>query len=416
MKKLLKVTALSGMLTLLKMLMGFVIAKVIATYTGPTGMAMLGQVQSMINSFNGIVNAPVSTGVVRFTAENHSSGYDKCSPWWRASLEWCIILCSILIPSGVFFSDILSEWLFKNIEYSWVISLTVIFLPLTAIGTLISSVINGLENYRRYILLMTISVTISSALMIILIIHLGIKGAFIAAALQTSMIGVVMLITNFKQPWLSLCFWWAKTSNKARWDITGYIFMAITAAITTPVALIIIRNILISQVGWDMAGQWQAVWKISEVYLSVLTIALSTYYLPKLSSLSGAASILKEINSTALVVIPFAALLALAVYLFRDLAIFILFTDEFKLARDLFLVQLCGDVVKISSWLYAYPMLSRGATKWFVTSEVLFSVSFVILSYFFISSYGVHGANYAYFLNYLFYLIFVVVNVRKFCK
>ena len=110
-----------------------------------------------------------------------------------------------------------------------------------------------------------------------------------------------------------------------------------------------------------MAGQWQAVWKISEVYLSVLTIALSTYYLPKLSSLSGAASILKEINSTALVVIPFAALLALAVYLFRDLAIFILFTDEFKLARDLFLVQLCGDVVKISSWLY--PIFLFQATE-----------------------------------------------------
>ncbi|ECE3894745.1 O-antigen flippase, partial [Salmonella enterica] len=68
MKKIFKVTALSGLLTLLKMIMGFIIAKIIAIYTGPAGMAMLGQIQSIINSFNGIINSPVSSGIVRFTA------------------------------------------------------------------------------------------------------------------------------------------------------------------------------------------------------------------------------------------------------------------------------------------------------------------------------------------------------------
>ena len=48
MKRLLKVTAMTGLLTLLRMAMGFVIAKVVAVYTGPAGMAMLGQVQSKI--------------------------------------------------------------------------------------------------------------------------------------------------------------------------------------------------------------------------------------------------------------------------------------------------------------------------------------------------------------------------------
>ena len=69
MKRLLKVTAMTGLLTLLRMAMGFVIAKVVAIYTGPTGMAMLGQVQSMVGSLNGIINAPAGSGVVCFTAE-----------------------------------------------------------------------------------------------------------------------------------------------------------------------------------------------------------------------------------------------------------------------------------------------------------------------------------------------------------
>ena len=83
MKRLLKVTAMTGLLTLIKMAMGFVIAKVVAIYTGPTGMAMLGQVQSMVGSLNGIINAPAGSGVVRFTAEHKDNGFAACSPWWR---------------------------------------------------------------------------------------------------------------------------------------------------------------------------------------------------------------------------------------------------------------------------------------------------------------------------------------------
>lgn len=68
------------------MAMGFVIAKVVAVYTGPTGMAMLGQVQSMVSSLNGIINAPVGNGIVRYTAEQKEQGFEACAPWWRAAV------------------------------------------------------------------------------------------------------------------------------------------------------------------------------------------------------------------------------------------------------------------------------------------------------------------------------------------
>lgn len=414
MKKIFKVTALSGLLTLLKMIMGFIIAKIIAIYTGPAGMAMLGQIQSIINSFNGIINSPVSSGIVRFTAENHSRGYDKCSPWWRASLEWMIVLCAVLIPLGVLSSDLLSTWLLQTPDYSWTICLIVIFLPLSALGTFIISIINGLESYRRYITLIMISVIISSAIMVLMIIYAGIRGALIAAIIQSSLIGLIMLIGNIKQPWFMLHYLWGETHSKARKDIAGYIIMAITTAITAPLSLILVRNLIITQVGWEQAGQWQAVWKISEVYLSVITIALGTYYLPKLSALIGSEIIIKEINRTAIYVIPFAIILASIVYIFRDFIIHILFTPDFKPARDLFMIQLCGDVIKIASWLYAYPMLSRGATKWYVLTEILFAITFVAFAWLFINIVNnAHGANYAYLLNYIIYLLFILLNFKR---
>ena len=69
MKRLLTVSLFTALLTVLKMACGFVIAKAVAIYTGPSGMAALGQVQNIVNSLNGLVTAPAASGVVRYTAE-----------------------------------------------------------------------------------------------------------------------------------------------------------------------------------------------------------------------------------------------------------------------------------------------------------------------------------------------------------
>jgi len=416
MKRLLKVTAMTGLLTLLRMAMGFMIAKVVAVYTGPTGMAMLGQVQSMVTSLNGIINAPVGSGIVRYTAEKQGEGFEACAPWWRASLQWVLIISAITIPTGLLLADHIATWLFQDKTLAWIVMVTVAVLPLAAIGTLCNSVINGQQQYRRYVGLGMLSVLISSAVMLIMIFQANIKGALLATAVQAALIGVIMLIVNLCQPWFKLRYWWGTTDKEARKAIGGYMLMAITSALTVPTSLILVRNILIDQIGWEAAGQWQAVWKISEVYLGVITMALSTYYLPRLSSLVGVDAIVSEIHKTARIVLPIVVILALGVYLLRDVAIWLLFTKEFNAARDLFAVQLCGDVIKIASWLYAYPMLSRGATKWFIVTEVVFSLLFVGLTLLLVRFIEVQGVTTAYLMNYVIYFLFVSLNMKKIAR
>ena len=416
MKRLLKVTAMTGLLTLLRMVMGFVIAKVVAIYTGPTGMAMLGQVQSLVASLNGIINAPVGSGVVRFTAENKDQGFDACSPWWRAALHWVLIISAIVIPVGLLFAKSIANSLFKDVNLAWVVMASLSVLPFAAIGTLCNSVINGQQLYRRYVGLGMLSALISGGVMLTMIALHNIEGALLAAALQSALIGMVMLIANLRQPWFKLHYWWGTVDPQARKDIGKYMLMAITSALTVPISMIFVRNIIIDQVGWEATGQWQAVYKISEVYLGVITMALSTYYLPRLASLTGADAIISEIHRTACVVIPIVATMALGVYLLRDVAISLLFTEAFHSARDLFAIQLTGDVIKILAWLYAYPMLSRGAIKWFISTEIVFAMSFIALTYALVQQNGVVGANMAYVINYIIYFIVVFFFVKRFAK
>lgn len=414
MKKLLTVTGFTAMLTLLRMAAGFLVAKVVAVYAGPTGMAMLGQIQNLVSALNGIVTAPAGNAVVRFTAQNHQQGFDACAPWWRASLKWVGILLLLVMPIAILGSDFLSKLLFDSTDYSWIIVIVGLMLPLSALGSLINSVTNGMQNYKRFVALGFVSVFLSSSVMVGLIVEFHLKGALIAAALQTGLIGCILLALSLQQPWIRIKYWWGDTGAEQKKAISGYFFMALASAICIPTSLVIVRNVLVANVGWEQAGQWQAVWKISEVYLSVITMALGTYFLPKLSCLQSKQEIRAEINQTALVVVPIISLLAMVIYFSRDGIIFLLFTESFSEARNLFFVQLLGDVVKIAGWIYAYPMLSRGMTKWFVVTEVSFSLSFVVFSCIFIFSFGVLGVVLAYLLNYITYFVFIFFVVKPF--
>ena len=395
---------------------GILIAKVVAIHTGPSGMAMLGQVQSLVAALSGIAGSPGGNGLVRYTAECRERGFDACAPWWSSSLKWGL---GLLVPISVLAAlaaEPISEWLFESNAYAWLVLLVSVGLPLSMANTFVASVLNGQENYRRYIGLGLISVVCATATMLVLIGQAGLNGALAAAALFSGISGAIMLAGAWRQPWFRLKYWWGRGELLHFRGVGGYVAMAITTAITAPLSLMIVRKILVDQVGWEQAGYWQAVYKISEVYLGVITIALGTYFLPRLSSLRGYEAIHREIAATAKVVMPLVAALALCVYLLRDFAITLLFTEAFRPARDLFAIQLLGDVIKILSWLYAYPMLSTGATKWFMATEIVFSLTLVLLTYFFVGEYGVDGAVIAYATNYFIYLLVIYPNLHRFAR
>jgi O-antigen/teichoic acid export membrane protein len=411
-KKLLAVTLFSGLLTLLRMVSGFLVSKVVAIYAGPSGIAMLGQVQSVVAAMNGIVAAPVGNGIVRYTAENHEGGFDECAPWWRASLRWMLGIIVIIIPIAFVYSRKLASWTLGDANYSWLIIIAAISLPLAGANTLVASVINGQQLYRRFIGLGMVSVIGATALTVLLIHQYGRDGALLSAALSAAIAGTVMIIGVLREPWFRIRYWMGRVEKEKLRMIGGYVAMAVCSATCASLGVILVRNVIVANVGWEKTGYWQAVFKISEVYLGVVTMALSTYYLPRLSRLQGK-DIRGEILSTAKVVMPMVTILALCIYLLRDFVIGLLFTQQFSPAKDLFAIQLVGDVIKMASWICAYPMLSRGSTTLFVSTEIIFSGTFVALAWVMVRFFGVQGATIAFTLNYAVYLVVVIFYLPR---
>ncbi len=173
----------------------------------------------------------------------------------------------------------------------------------------------------------------------------------------------------------------------------------------------LVRNHIGTVYGWEMAGYWEAMWRLSAAYLLLVTTTLSVYYLPKLSELKTAAEVKTEIIQGYKLIFPVALLAAAAMYVLRDFVVAVLFTSDFYPVRMFFAGQVVGDCLKIFSWIMAYVMLSRAMVKVFITTEIIFCVSLYLLTIAFTQWWGVEAATWAYAVNYAVYSLVMYVFV-----
>lgn len=101
--------------------------------------------------------------------------------------------------------------------------------------------------------------------------------------------------------------------------------MALTSAIMVPTSQFIIRDYIAATQGLEQAGYWQGVWYISTTYLMIVTTALSTYYLPRLSEITDKKELKQEILQGYKILLPIVVSCGLIIYFLRDFIIHLLF-------------------------------------------------------------------------------------------
>jgi PST family polysaccharide transporter len=188
--------------------------------------------------------------------------------------------------------------------------------------------------------------------------------------------------------------------------------MSLISAAVMPVSQIFLRGYVISDISAIEAGWWEAMNRVSGSYLSIITSSLGVYYLPKLSETKDKLSLHNEIMRAYKVIVPVLIVGLILVYTFRRLVITVLFSPAFYPMENLFIWQQIGDFFKIMSWLLAYLMLAKAKTILFISTEILCSLSFVLLGLFFIHCNGVQGLTQAYMVNYFLYAIVMVIAFR----
>ncbi|OCL92934.1 O-antigen translocase [Arcobacter porcinus] len=408
---LIKTSILTAISTVITVISAFVINKIVAIYAGPSGLALIGQLKDFVSMLTNISNGAITQGIVKYTAEYQT--IEQKQKIFSTSIVISLISSFIIAIILFGFSGYLSELILKDIQYSGVFVIFGITIFLFALNTILISILNGQKEIKKYVFVNIVNSIVALILTSLLVVKFNIQGALYALVINQSIVFFVTLLFILKSSWFKWEYFKQGVDKDSLVKLSKYSLMAITSAIAAPVSFLIIRNHIGESLSWDDAGYWQGIWYISSMYLLVVTTSLSVYYLPKLSEIQDKNELKKEILSGYKIIIPIVAFMSLVIFLLKEYVILIAFSDKFMPMIELFKWQLIGDIIKIASWLLAYLMLAKAMIKTFISTEVLFSFLFVILSILFINGFGLVGITYAFSLNYLIYFITMIFIFKK---
>ncbi len=349
--------------SLLGLVLSFFTIKLTAIYLGPPGLALVAQLGNFIAICQGVLSGGITAATARVYPE---FGHDRArrkrflgTAWRLASLFAVVSIVVIALASGP-----LARWLLTSDEHGTAVMLAgvpvacLIYVPATVVW--------------------------------------GIPGGLIGYAISQSVCLPVSLVILRWSPSVAQQDFRGPFDRTEAKRILGFLPMLIAHSTMSPLWLILIRNMVASHLGLVTAGLWQATWRVSEVYVSVVMASLSLYFLPRLGEVVGTPVLRKEIVQTFMRTVGITAAVALTLFLLRDWVVRIVFTQEFLPVRDLMPFQLLGDVLRMAAWTLGFVLVALVRSRWYIALEILIPAIYFGGALFLVPEFGARGVTWAY--------------------
>lgn len=409
---LLRTSVLNGVAVLIKTITMFVLNKILAVYLGPTGYAAIGQFQNFIQMVTTFAGSAINTAVVKYTAEYHEDESKQRAIWKTAGS--IIFLFSLIFAFLILiFQGQLSLYIFHSLKYQTVFIWFAVFLIFFNFNTLFLAILNGKKEILKLVLANISGSLFALIITSVLAIKLHLYGALVALSIYQSIAFIVTLFLCYRANWFKFSSLLGKIDLEITKKFSSFILMALVSAICVPLSQILIRAYLTQEFSLAYAGYWEAMIRLSTVYLMLVTTTLGVYYLPRLSELNKIDEIKKEVYLGYKFLFPLTVVGGIIVFVLRDWIINLLFTPSFAPMQDLFFWQMMGDALKIGSWILAYLMLSKAMTKLYISTEIIFTLSLIALTYVCTQFFGFKGVSIAHLINYGMYWIVISLFIFK---
>jgi PST family polysaccharide transporter len=298
-------------------------------------------------------------------------------------------------------------------QYRFVFQLFGITIILYTLNSYFLSIINGYKEFKKFVTISIVTSLLGLIFTVVLVFLFELKGALISTVTYQSVVFFATILMVRKTKWFNKFNFFSKFSYLITKKYLHFSLMAFVTTATVPLSQLFIRSYAIKNISAEQAGWWEAMNRLSGMYLMIITASFGIYYLPRLAELKSKNELRKEIFSAYKIIIPLLLLGFTVIFIFKDLIIKLLFSVEFYPMRDLFFWQLIGDFFKITSWLLAFLMIAKSMTKEFIITEIGSSLLFVSLALFLVNRNGIIGITQAYFINYIIYAFTMSIMFRK---
>ena len=231
-----------------------------------------------------------------------------------------------------------------SLDYGYVFVLFGFTILFYALNMGLASVINGYKEFKRYVRINIAGSLVGLVFTLSLVLLWQLEGALIGAVTFQSIMFFISLWMVRKLPWLRWSYFKNRLNRELAKRYFRYSLMTLTTAATVPMSQMLLRGYVISEISVTEAGWWEAMNRISNMYLMVITTSFSVYYLPRLSELTDRLELRREIFRSYKVIVPCLLGGFALVYLLRFVVIRLLFTPDFLPMENLFAWQLADNL------------------------------------------------------------------------
>ena len=409
-----KTSIYSAASTTISLLVKLITNKIIAVYLGTSVMFLIGQLKDFLKIGNTLGTMGIETGTVKYSSElneKENNFKDLLATSFKIHLFTSLIIVVLILVFYNYLAVSLSEELseMNNYFFKYILCFSILSF---SIQTFIMSVLNGLKKIKIFIFINILATIISGGVLIYLVVNYLTIGAYYALILSPIITLITALIISlflkpFKLNFLNSVFKLQHFKN-----LSNFSLMAIIAPLCLISATFIVRYYIYEEFDSNHAGSWEAMWRISAIYLLFLTTTFKFYLVPTFTNLENN-SLKKEVFKIWKTTLPIIIIITLGVYISKDLIINILFTSEFNLVNSLILFHLLGDIIKINCWVLGNILVAKAKTNHFILFQLEWSIIFVFLSIILVNIYGFVGLSIAYFITYIIHFLLLNIYFRK---
>jgi len=390
--------------------------KAMAFWMGPEGVGLFSQLRQMAQAATVGATFGGTNSVVQGLAERKD---EPARRQFRATAARFIGLSGAAVVLAIAAAAPQLTHFFLSSQEPGLIA-TVRWLALAVLlnvaGTYALAVLNG---YRSYHYLALAQIAGPVALVMLLAVagwgHLPPKPLLLAAAFVLCF-GVTCLVGGLGVSRLPRPEGRAMPEGLPRAQSRAFVRFALSnlvAALSTTIALLLIRSWVIEAKGLAFAGLFDAGWTLTFNYTTLFLTACSAIYLPLLTAATRPEEQKACMLKTAYLVLCASILICHAMVLWREPLISMLYSPQFQASGQVLMVLVIAVIFRGVSWVYGTMILATRNSRVLVISDVALNLSLLAATRYALDNLGsLEALSWAFVLPNFLYLVFVVEYAR----
>lgn len=397
--------------------LGYVIklinVKVVAVLLGPEGVGLVGLYQSMIGVVRTLAGMGIGQSGVRDVAQ--ACGTEdpiRIATTIKTIRRTCWVTGALGCALTIVLAYPLSLWTFEGGKKTWPIA----FLGITVlVGSVSAGQLALLQGTSRIVDIAKVNVLSAAAgtTVAIAIYYVygqkGIVPALIAAAVS-NLVFSWMFSRRISLVAVELS-WWNTWKNSKSLLGLGLAFM--WGALLNAVVALVIRAIIVRDLGLDSAGMYIAAWSISGMFAGFILNAMATDFYPRLTAVAHDND---QANKLVNEQIEIGTLLALpgllATLAFAPLMMRLFYSEKFLTGAELLPWFVLGVLLEVVVFPIGFIQRAKGATRWIYFSATIRHVLLLALSLVMLQHYGLLGVAFAFPCRNVIHLIMIFLIAR----